>query len=70
MISDYALKLIVVAIIGSSVFYAVERNKTTQHGLDKPLKIGREQPKLPDIMSPKKVKQNMKQQLIKSRHFV
>ena len=71
MISNYALKLIAVAVLGGVIFYSHEKKKTTKQGLEKPLKIGIEQPKkpnfLPDYIKPV---QKLKGKLKHSSHFV
>lgn len=71
MISNYSMKLLAVAVIGSVIFYSYEKKKTTQQGLDKPLKIGVEKPKVPNFL-PNYIKpaQKLKGKLKPSSHFV
>lgn len=53
MISDYALKLMFVAVIGGVMFYSLEKKKVTKQGLDKPLKLNTEIPKRPKVVGKK-----------------
>ena len=71
MISDYALKLIAVAVLGGVVFCTIEKKKITQQGLNKPLKIGIETPKQPNLI-PNYIKpvQKLKGKLKHSSEFV